>query len=269
MKILSNGMELNSLSQKPQYSREHIIVADPAFTSACAAVYREAHRVAQEDEGFYVPAVLDYQSDSGNLRLENIPELIPLNKRSGAEDKITELAVRIGQSLGTLHRCMKLPPDASIPAPDQWQGRPDTLVAVHGDFSLKNIYWYPDTNTLALLGWHNKSSLDFYCTTATRYLDLVRFVQSLLIHRQFHTEAKSNFLQDVQSFLNGYQQTAGNVLSANMMEYYLNVYLAGEIKQKWIKRDIRALVYLVWAQRIILQTFFEANSWLNECLERN
>jgi Phosphotransferase enzyme family len=132
---------------------------------------------------FTVPRILAFDDALGQitferLRLENVRHLLS-NGQQGPE-----LLEHTGRALAAIHGGMKIT-DAATTQGDLGTDPNRQPVPLHGDFGIRNVFWLPESGSLAIIDWSNADWTGFTGDLGPPEIDLAVFLISLFHRRIF------------------------------------------------------------------------------------
>jgi tRNA A-37 threonylcarbamoyl transferase component Bud32 len=210
---------------------------------AQSALHQAAYTLSVESNLFCVPPILAKDESLGTINIAFIPGLVSLKDYLADTGCGTEMLVCVGRSLGLLHRKLHVIPDYVVEAPIPWRGQPDEQTLIHGDFNAINLCVDSVSGRLVILDWQSSPALPFWCTSATRYLDIAQFIRSLLLQQHSLLAGSRFFSKRVLSFREGYEQAAGIKLDKNKLAFYIEAYSRLAERKQWSAKK-----YLSWTQ---------------------
>lgn len=221
----------------------------------------EMNRLAYKSSSeFKVPEVLKVDLDKGELEFEliknarTIREVFIEKSKLGAfrtnAPLLTELFVRLGKSLATIHRfdpnddriTVRRFPDSFFS--DSFKTRE---VVLHGDFTLSNTLFDEETNDLIVLDWNISTFFNFSANYGPAYWDVSYLICSLFFAspatlfsykmretlalkflsgylQSFSVEEKKEFVEKLNEFIYAY----------NYFKLYKSANSKGSVKSKFL-----------------------------------
>jgi hypothetical protein len=210
---------------------------------AQSALHQAAYQLSVESQLFCVPPILAEDTHLGTITIAFIPGLVSLKDYLANADCGAEMSACVGRALGLLHRELHVAPEHVVKAPPPWLGEPDEQTLVHGDFNAINLCVDNASDRLVILDWQSSPALPFWCTSATRYLDIVQLIRSLLLQQHSFLAGNRFFSNRVRAFTAGYEKTAGIKLNKTKLEFYINAYSRLAECKQWSAKK-----YVSWAQ---------------------
>jgi hypothetical protein len=143
-------------------------------TSAGAAV-------AQRSGLFVVPEILSYDDDRGEivfrrLNLTGLREVLSRSKNSA------DLIARAARSLAAIHTQMAS--GERVAGTPESQGAPTSgLVPLHGDFSMRNLFFIEASNSIAIIDWSNAGWIDYEGDWGCPEIEVAVFLMSFFNRR--------------------------------------------------------------------------------------
>lgn len=133
---------------------------------------------------FTVPDIVSYDDARGEivfrrLRLMSMREALSQPARAGV------LMSRVAEALSAIHAGMK-PIDGAVHLPESTRGTDPARVHVplHGDFGMRNLFYIPDTDGLAIIDWSNAGWMEIDVDMGPPEIDITVLLMSLF-HRRF------------------------------------------------------------------------------------
>ena len=157
---------------------------------------------------FVVPRILSFDDSRGELVFERLG-LTALREALADPHRSMELAGRVAAALAAIHGQM-LPIEGAIPVRAGGIGtRAEGLsVPLHGDFGMRNIFFLPSSDHLAIIDWSNADWVGIEGDLAAPEVDLAVFLMSLFHRRAFGPWRVSRLHQVARHFLATYASAA-------------------------------------------------------------
>jgi len=194
---------------------------DPLLGEIEAEITDLGRSLGESSGLFCVPKVLDVDRENGILRFERIEGFRTLGEllaRNGSDDEIVDQA---GRCLGCIHEHLALR-SSLVRGPDgavRDSGEPH--VPLHGDYNTVNVGYCPRRDRIAILDWASAPVFGKRITVGPRYLDLVSFLRSLLVHQAGFSRAVRAFGRRMEAFLKGYQSESRAPLDGKLLGDFL------------------------------------------------
>lgn len=141
--------------------------------------------VGQQTGHFIVPEITSFDDARGEIVFERLP-LIELRRALSELGRSIELAGRSAAALAAIHRYLQ-PCDRPIRPPSGALGidRARALVPLHGDFGMRNLFYHPPTNGIAIIDWSNADWVGLDADLAAPEIDVAVFLMSFFHRRAF------------------------------------------------------------------------------------
>jgi len=249
----------NSPSKKIEFEELVVIKkVNPELATIEAKVTQAAHDLSESCNLFYCPKVLDYDPQSGTLKLERIEGIIPLAdylNKTGVGIKIIK---KVGRTLACVHSRLEVPDDIKRFVPSDWQVSDNDCVILHGDFNLINVCYKEDTDQIVILDWATAPAFKFTGTVGPRYLDLVHFIRSLLLQQRRFTQAIKLFRRRTNAFLQAYQDELGRPIDLSVLGEFICRVNTAILRKQWRRKMLISLAQTLVGE-VILRNL--ANQW--------
>lgn len=167
--------------------------------------------VARQTGLFVVPRIMSFDDSRGEIAFERL-EMMALRPALSNSGKSMELVEQSGLALAAIHRYMKMGETAAAPS-TSGGGRVRQPVPLHGDFGMRNVFYLPASNGIAVIDWANAHWMDFDADHGPPEIDLAVFLMSLFHRRPFGPWPISRRHELAQRFLETYASASSQGLS--------------------------------------------------------
>jgi len=155
---------------------------DSSLLAVEAAKTERAGEIGRDSGLFYVPKVLNFDEQTGELDFERVRGLVTLLEMAVRKDeRLSGLLRRAGEALAVVHEQLVLPEDMKYALPSEWMDSPDVNVFVHGDFTLRNLCFHEISGQLVILDWSAAPYLGRSGTYGSRFFDIIWFVNYIFL----------------------------------------------------------------------------------------
>lgn len=177
-----------------------------------------AFDIGRESGLFYVPRVVNFNPQTGQLEFEWLSGLVTLLDLAIRKDKrLPDLLRKAGKALAVIHRDLALPEEMKHQLPPEWMDSEEDNVFIHGDFAFINVCFRRPPDELVILDFSAAPIVDRTPTFGSRYFDILLFISSLFhgapLRRAFNWNAKTM----AEAFLRGYAEITPEV-NANKLK---------------------------------------------------
>jgi tRNA A-37 threonylcarbamoyl transferase component Bud32 len=149
----------------------------PALLAVEALKTRKAAEIGKNTGLFYVPKVVNFDSEAGVLEFEWLKDTVTLLKLAvGRNELLSGLLEQAGQALAVVHEQLILPNSMRHELPPEWMGSSDDNVFIHGDFTLCNVCFHEQSEQLVILDWSAAPLLGRTPVFGSKYFDILWFV---------------------------------------------------------------------------------------------
>jgi hypothetical protein len=132
---------------------------------------------------FAVPRIVSFDDSRGEIVFERL-EMTALRPALSLLGRSRELAERAAGALAAIHEHLKWSDGATpIRADDTGIGPARDPVPLHGDFGMRNIFYLPGSNGLAVIDWANAHWIGVEADLGAPEIDISVFLMSLF-HRR-------------------------------------------------------------------------------------
>jgi SAM-dependent methyltransferase len=132
---------------------------------------------------FVVPEILSFDDARGQIVFERLP-LVPLPQALSEPSRAMELVGRAAVALAAIHGHME--PSTTVTAGDVVGPEVSpkrTAVPLHGDFGMRNVFYVPASDGIAIIDWANAHWIGFDADLGPPEIDVAVFLVSLF-HRR-------------------------------------------------------------------------------------
>jgi tRNA A-37 threonylcarbamoyl transferase component Bud32 len=175
-----------------------------------------------------------------------------------------DLLERVGKALAYVHEHLTVPNDFCFRVESDWKCEDKDMVVLHGDFNLNNVCYQQDADRIVILDWASVGVIGRGKTMGSRYLDVGKFLRSLLCQQCYPIDSLTNYPKRVKAFLKGYQSGVEFGLNLRSVKNYLLKMSRRRIQIQFRRREFRkaignSIVYALlkgffvnWKNRMIL-----------------
>jgi aminoglycoside phosphotransferase (APT) family kinase protein len=223
---------------------------DPSLLAVEAAKTKKAGAIGRNSGLFYVPKVLNFNEQTGELDFERVRGLVTLREMAVRKDeRLSGLLRRTGEALATIHEHLALSDEMKHELPHEWMDSSDENVFIHGDFTLRNVCFHEPSGQLVILDWSAAPYLGRSGTYGSRFFDIIWFVNYIFLAvpraRLFNWDAP-NMADAFLSAYGGHRPEMIGRLSRDfaplMRRYYLKTVWCLAQQRPWWKAT-RYLLY--------------------------
>lgn len=141
--------------------------------------------VAQRTGLFVVPRIVSFDDSRGEIVFERL-QMTALRPALSELGRSMELVERAAGALAAIHGQLKSRDGASrIYAGDMGIGPARDPVPLHGDFGMRNIFYLPVSDGLAVIDWANAHWMGVDADLGAPEIDVAVFLMSLFHRRPF------------------------------------------------------------------------------------
>jgi hypothetical protein len=159
-----------------------------------------AYSVAKASGLFYVPKILEYNSEELWVDFEYLPALIPLGQYVYSRNpQLLVLMEQAGVILSIIHKTLHLNKKKTLPGILNCDGQ---QVFIHGDFNLTNVQYDLFSKKIVVIDWALTPRANMVCNWGSPYFDIAWMVNSLFydlpwlrFDYQFRTHLAKIFLE--------------------------------------------------------------------------
>ena len=180
-----------------------------------------AKLIAADSRLFCTPGVLYHDPVKGIIEFEHLKELTPLKRSVPYKDDLTSVFLRVGSALATIHSHLSLPQEMTKRVPGNWKSGED--VFLHGDFSLVNMSYNPESDCLFVFDWNCSDWLGQLSTTGTNHIDLLTLIHSFFVVKDMNQVLLKRSLNYIRAFLQGYQDESGSTVNLDDLNHNLQI----------------------------------------------
>lgn len=169
----------------------------------------QAGRVVGQQTGlFTVPEIISFDDARGEIVFERL-HLIGIRQVLSDRSRSMDLAGRAGRALAAIHGHMKASDEAAQIRPHGIAtGRARESVPLHGDFGMRNVFYLPDSDRIAVIDWTNADWIGIDADTGAPEIDVAVFLISLFHRRVFGPWPVSRRHEVARHFLSTYASTS-------------------------------------------------------------
>jgi len=180
---------------------------EPGLLAAEAAKASRAFDIGRECGLFYVPKVVKFDEETGQLEFERLNDLVTLLDLAIHKDKrLPDLLNKAGKALAVIHGELLLPEEMKHYLPSEWMDSEEDNVFIHGDFACINVCFHEPSNELVIMDFSAAPMVKRTPTFGSRYFDVLLFISSIFhgapLRRAFNLDAKTM----AEAFLRGYAE---------------------------------------------------------------
>ena len=167
-----------------------------------------ARAVAERSGLFVVPGIVSFDDARGEIVFERLA-LVSIRQALAESGRGPALIVEAGAALASIHGGLAYPKAEYLPTPDRSSLAPGrTQVPLHGDYGLRNAFYFPDADCLALIDWSDADWIGLDSDLGAPEVDLGVFLVSLFHRRLFGPWPVSHRHQLARAFLASYAAAA-------------------------------------------------------------
>lgn len=141
---------------------------------------KNAGIIARSTGLFRVPDVTDFNSSEGYAVFEYIPDMVSIRNVIFLNPNSSTIAERLGEILAVIHKELKLPELMSKPLIEPVKPECES-VFIHGDLSLSNIGYIPQSDEIVLIDWQTTAQFNPSSTLASPYFDLAWLIRNIYL----------------------------------------------------------------------------------------
>jgi hypothetical protein len=129
---------------------------------------------------FVVPPIRSFDDARGEITFERL-EMTALQEELSSSGRSMELVGRAASALAAIHANLD-PQGTAVDHAEQVGAR---AVALHGDFALRNVFYMPASDQIAIIDWSNADWIGISADVGPPEIDLAVFLISLFHRRVF------------------------------------------------------------------------------------
>lgn len=220
---------------------------------------QKAGEIGKSTGLFYVPKVVNFNSEAGVLEFELLRGLVPLLEFAIRKDgRLFELLEKAGQALAVVHEQLVLPEEMKFELPPEWMGSSDDNVFIHGDFTIGNVGLHMPSERLVILDWSAAPLLGRTPVFGSKYFDILWFVSRLFNDAPYKAILNWNAEEMADTFIRGYAGSDPAEKLTKLKHYWPKIV---RLQSKYIRHQVkkqsltRAVAYLT------LRTFMFFKLW--------
>jgi hypothetical protein len=200
--------------------------------------------VAQQTGLFVVPRIVSFDDSSGEIVFERL-ELMEMRRALSSLDRSLELVERAAGALAAIHRYLKPYRHAvSINAGEVGPSPAGDRVSIHGDFGMRNVFYIPGSDGLAIIDWSNAHWMGVDADIAEPEIDVAVFILSLFHRRPFGPWRVAHRHKVARHFLATYAAASPHGLSLTTLRQVVAASIPRFNRQVYRSKGIlRALAY--------------------------
>ena len=222
---------------------------DRAALMAEVRMTQLAYDLARQGKLFRVPRVVDYDLGQQWIKLEYIPDTVPLHFLLRSSSVPAHLFERAGRIVAQLHGQLKPDSQHLLPLPSGVD-REGPKSFVHGDLNLVNLRYLAATDELVLLDWSASPLIGAAANWGTVYWDLAHFARSTIVSPPIRLTGKRIRWLLADTFLHSYVDHAGlDPLGGPFFDYCRDIHRFFAIKERAMLPWYRYLRFAVLNQR--------------------
>lgn len=188
--------------------------------------------VSRRTTSFRVPTILSHDIDSGRITFERLTEVRPLREVLLDGTNPASIMRRLGAILATIHATVT-PADFPLSAPPLVDDPRGSLVFIHGDFGIDNIFYNVRRDEIVITDWSVPDWLAVTDGANSCYIDLSMMLISLLVARMLAPGHIRRAAVLASVFIHGYVSNAAQDCSSQMFKRYFSMMLWIYIKARW------------------------------------
>jgi aminoglycoside/choline kinase family phosphotransferase len=143
------------------------------------------HQVSQRTRMFVVPEIVSFDDSRGEIVFERL-RLKALREALSDPSRSMALVGRVATALAAIHEHMGSIEGATrISAGDMGAGSDRHPVPLHGDFGMRNLFYLPASDNVAIIDWSNAGWMAFDADLGPPEIDVAVFLMSLFHRRAF------------------------------------------------------------------------------------
>ncbi|MGH7527653.1 MAG: hypothetical protein ACREMX_13225 [Gemmatimonadales bacterium] len=166
---------------------------------------------------FLVPDIVSFDDSRGEIVFERL-RVTELRDALTDRSRSLELIGRAAEVLAAIHRHMESSDRTPAIYPDGMDVSPTRdLVPLHGDFGLRNIFYLPGSDRIAVIDWSNADWIGVDADLGAPELDIAVFVMSLFHRRAFSSWSVPHRHEIARHFLATYASASPHGLSIDTL----------------------------------------------------
>lgn len=194
---------------------------DPAWLAVEVAKTRLAARVGEETGLFYVPRIVHFDAQAGDVAFERIPDLLTIEQLAKRRDpRLEEVVVRSGRALAAVHSRLRLDDPLRIEMSPEWMIPGADCAFLHSDFGPANVFLQEGTGRLVIIDWAAGPCLDRNATFGPRYFELAWSVLGLYIAVPAKCFGPRSARRQADAFLAAYLSQRSETLDADLFRRF-------------------------------------------------
>lgn len=163
---------------------------------------------------FVVPEIVRFDDARGELTFRRL-QLMSFRQALSQSGRSLELVDRTGRALAAIHGWMK-PTDGADPGTQDGASGP-RVVPLHGDFGMRNVFWLPESEDIAIIDWANADWTGLNAELGAPELDLAVFLISLFHRRIFGPFPVAHRHRVARRFLSAYASAAPHGVDVGLL----------------------------------------------------
>jgi hypothetical protein len=134
---------------------------------------------------FVVPEILSFDDASGQITFERL-NLTWMRQALSDPSRSMELVGRAAAALAAIHGQMESTDEATVVSVGGTGSGPKrSPVPLHGDFGMRNVFYLPASDDIAIIDWSNAGWIGFDADLGPPEIDVAVFLMSLFHRRAF------------------------------------------------------------------------------------
>lgn len=199
--------------------------------------------VGQRTGLFVVPEIVTFDDSRGEIVFERL-KLTGLREVLADDGRSMELVGRAAAALAAIHGHMKLADEATGHRGGIGIGAGRVAVPLHGDFGMRNIFYLPDSDDIAIIDWANAEWTGVEGDRGLPEIDLAVFLISLFNHRLFGPGRISRRHEVARHFLATYASASPHGLNIDALKTIVAATTPAFVRLiRRLKGSLRALSY--------------------------
>jgi hypothetical protein len=170
---------------------------------------RSAYELARRGTLFRVPNVLDYDLAGQWIKLEYIPNTVPLHRLLHSHHAPFDLFERVGKIAAEIHRDLTPPHQNILGLPPEFD-HVGPKAFLHGDLNLINVRYDAEHDQLVLFDWSASPLIGGAANWGTVYWDVANFVRATLTAPPIRLTGRTIRRQLADRFLKSYVDHSGH-----------------------------------------------------------
>lgn len=162
------------------------------------------HGLGRENLPFVLPEISNFNDDKLILEFNFLKDYLPLRTfylKHISNSQIDSLFYRIGEALGYI-QSLSFNENRNR-FPNNFFDKPFPISRIHGDFTLNNVLYNPDSDSIAIIDWSMSRYFEFVSSVGPIYWDLSYFLSSLFNVSLGSFFMRKNRIKHSISFLKG------------------------------------------------------------------